>query len=63
MTTTQAPGAPKIVRHRHPYDDGYWSRYEGASRPSASGERQDGWDACAAELAHEEESIRPGAPQ
>jgi hypothetical protein len=39
-----------VTRERHPYDDGYWARYDGKRRPKRAGEPRDGWDECDGEL-------------
>lgn len=43
-----------ITRERHPFDDGYWARYDGKPRPSGRLQR-DGWDTCNRELRNEED--------
>ncbi|WP_157113140.1 hypothetical protein [Bradyrhizobium embrapense] len=43
-----------IVRERHPFDDGYWARYDGKRRPNKSlTEKREGWEACDREIAEE----------
>lgn len=37
----------------HPYDRGYWRRYDGGSRPTKKGPLRDGWDVCNRELLDE----------
>ena len=40
------PGLP-IVRQSHPYDDGYWLRFDGSPRSQcASDQGRQGWDDC-----------------
>ena len=41
----------------HPYDDGYWMRYDGKPRPKSKAEAE-GWDALDAELAEENAELR-----
>lgn len=38
-----------ITIEKHPYDRGYWARFNGQPRPSAWRERQ-GWDQCDREI-------------
>lgn len=38
-----------INRERHPFDDGYWARYDGKPRPRGE-EQRSGWDTCDREL-------------
>lgn len=38
-----------IVVEPHPFDQGYWARFNGEARP-ARGERRKGWDECDTEL-------------
>lgn len=40
---TEAHG---IIVEDHPYDQGYWARYNGEKRPARKGARRDGWDQC-----------------
>lgn len=41
-----------IVRANHPYDRGYWRRYDGKPRPNDKQGRA-GWDDCNRELREE----------
>lgn len=49
----------------HPYDRGYWARYDGQAPPSDAHERR-GYDDCQAELLDEAterwDAIIPGGP-
>lgn len=42
-----------IVRERHPYDDGYWRRFDGMPRPHGPPETLQGWKDCDEELSFE----------
>lgn len=46
-----------VVIEAHPYDEGYWRRYNGGARPRR-GERRQGWDACDREMKREAERAR-----
>lgn len=45
-----------IIREKHPFDDGYWARYDGKPRPETNAVSQEGWDTCDAELKFEAEN-------
>lgn len=45
-----------IVTEPHPYDRGYWARFNGQPRPKRSGPGREGWDDCDAELTDERRS-------
>lgn len=53
-------GRAVIVRENHPYDRGYWRRYDGLGRPRNPLSRE-GWDDCNREMAAEERE-RQGLP-
>lgn len=53
--TNPAKTSNWIIRERHPFDDGYWSRYDGRPRPSGKRQRE-GWDDCNRELREERQS-------
>lgn len=42
-----------ITIENHPFDRGYWDRFNGAARPTRKSETREGWDTCDAELADE----------
>lgn len=46
-----------IIREDHPFDRGYWARFDGLPRPSAPDEAK-GWDACDQDIEFEESSRR-----
>lgn len=39
-----------IQVEEHPFDKGYWARFDGEPRPVKKSERRAGWDACDTEL-------------
>lgn len=39
-----------IIRADHPFDAGYWARYDAKPKGHLRGERLRGWKACDAEL-------------
>lgn len=41
-----------IVVENHPYDKGYWARYDGRPKPKIKGAAE-GWNACDSELREE----------
>lgn len=45
--------SPDRVVENHPYDRGYWARYDGQPRPKRPGAKRDGWDQCDAEIRDE----------
>jgi hypothetical protein len=48
-----------IVRQDHPFDNGYWARYDGKPRPvDAAGAA--GWDACDGEFRLEIDALVKG---
>jgi tricorn protease-like protein len=51
-----------IVIERHPYDRGYWRRYDGGARKSCrSPQERQGWRDCDAELRFERQCLRDAA--
>jgi hypothetical protein len=52
-------GLDWIIREDHPYDRGYWARYDNKARPSGTEQRQ-GWDDCNRELRAERAVKQPG---
>lgn len=55
MVDAQPETSSWIVRERHPFDDGYWARYDGKKRPTGQQQRY-GWDECNREFACESDS-------
>ena len=50
-----AAPSDKFEKSDHPYDIGYWMRYDGRPMPKR-GETRKGWEACDKELAAEAEA-------
>lgn len=50
-----------IKRKKHPFDDGYWARYDGKPRPTDSLQSMAGWDSCDAEFKLALDNLAKGA--
>lgn len=58
MTNQKTRPSDKMVREDHPYDAGYWARYDGAPPPTDADGRR-GWSDCNNELRAEAKATGP----